>query len=165
MPLKPENLKLLMRAHGYVELGMYDDATEELDTLESETPGLPEIMAVRAEICRGRKQWREMQAIVKHLAGEDPGNPQWPISHAYATRRAESVEAAKPILLEAVERHPAEPILYYNLACYECQTGNLASARGYLEKAFELEPKCKAMAITDEDLQPLRAELRESFPE
>ena len=72
-----------------------------------------------------------------------------------ATRRAQSIEAAKRILLEAVERLPKEPIPHYNLACYECQLGELEVAKARLAHAFELEPKCRLMALDDDDLAPL----------
>ena len=80
---------------------------------------------------------------------------QWPISLAYATRRAQSIEAAKSILLEAVERLPDEPMLHYNLACYECQLGDVEVAKARLAHAFGLEPKCRFMALDDADLAPL----------
>ena len=85
----------------------------------------------------------------------DPENAQWSISLAYATRRAQSIEAARRILLEAVERHPGEPILHYNLACYECQLGDIEVTKARLAHAFKLEPKCRLMALDAEDLAPL----------
>jgi hypothetical protein len=35
---------------------------------------------------------------------------------------------------------PKEPILHYNLACYECQLGELEVAKARLAHAFNLEP-------------------------
>ena len=71
-----------------------------------------------------------MRTVAGRLAAHDPDNAQWSISLAYATRRAQSIEAAKPILLEAVERHPKGPILHYNLACSECQLGEFGCSQG-----------------------------------
>ena len=34
--------------------------------------------------------------------------------------------------------HPDEAILHYNLACYECQMGNLDESKTRLKRAFEL---------------------------
>jgi Flp pilus assembly protein TadD len=96
-----------------------------------------------------------MRTVAARLTAYDPDEAQWPLSQAYATRRAESIEAAKCILLEAVERHPDEPILHYNLACYECRLGDLEVAKARLAHAFKLEPKCRLMALDDDDLEPL----------
>ena len=160
MPLEPEDLRIVIRAHGYVELGMYQEAGEELAGIDAGARGLPEALAVRMEIHRGLKQWVAMQAIAKNLAEQDPGNAQWQISWAYATRRAESIEAARSILIGAADRHPREAIIPYNLACYECQSGNMDAARDHLKTAFKLEPKCRAMAMEDDDLKPLKDSLR-----
>jgi predicted Zn-dependent protease len=165
MPLELEDQKLLLRAHGYVELGMYSDAEEQLNEMSPESRHLPETLAVTSEIHRGRKDWAAMQTVVKQLAEHDPDNPQWPISQAYATRRAESIEAAVPILVEAIHKHPKEAILHYNLACYECQRGNMDAAREHLKKALKLEPKCRVMGLEDDDLHPLRDFLKNSVAE
>lgn len=56
-------------------------------------------------------------------------------------------------MLEAVERHPKEPMLHYNLACYECQLGDVEVAKARLQHALKLEPRMRQMALEDEDLQ------------
>lgn len=77
------------------------------------------------------------------------------MSLAFATRRAESVQAAKAVLLRAFALLPKEAILHYNLACYECRLGNLDAARERLRGAFELEPRFRQAVLEDEDLAPL----------
>ena len=59
------------------------------------------------------------------------------------------------------EKFPEDPIMRYNLACYECQLGRLEHARNWLQKAFKLgDPKkIKLMALEDPDLQPLWREI------
>jgi len=47
-----------------------------------------------------------MQTVAKKLALFDPDNVDWTGFWAFATRRADSLEAARLILLEAVERIP-----------------------------------------------------------
>ena len=95
-----------------------------------------------------------MQGIAVRLMRQDPKDAQWPISYAYATRRARSIEASKEILLKALIRHPEEPMIRYNLACYESQLGNLDSAKVYLEQAIKMHPGCLAGALNDPDLKP-----------
>lgn len=53
------------------------------------------------------------------------------------------------------EKGVGEPILHFNLACYECQLGELEVAKARLAHAFKLEPKCRLMALDDDDLAPL----------
>jgi len=49
----------------------------------------------------------------------------------------------------------------YNLACYECQLGNLERAKLWLERAATMSnPKeIKSMALDDPDLKPLWQEI------
>jgi tetratricopeptide (TPR) repeat protein len=63
------------------------------------------------------------------------------VSWAYATRRADCLDAARLILVNAVERLPDVAIFHYNLACYESRLGNLDEAKSRLKRAFELEPR------------------------
>jgi Tfp pilus assembly protein PilF len=96
-----------------------------------------------------------MQEIAKRLAEFQPDEIQWMISLAYATRRADSIHAAKEILLNAESKFPKEGSIKYNLACYFCQTGEIQKAKNYLEKAFEIDLNWRMTALEDEDLKPL----------
>ena len=100
-----------------------------------------------------------MQSAAKKLIEIDPAASQWVISWAYATRRAESIDMARLILIEALDRHPSEPLIHYNLACYDCQLGDIPSAKKFIETALMLNPKMGQMALGDEDLEPLWASL------
>lgn len=160
MPLGPDDVRHLIAAQGYAELTMYADAREELDRIAAEGRSGPEVLAVRLHVYRGMEKWNAMQAVARILAESDPGNAQWAISDAYATRRAESIEAAKSILLLALQKHPKEPMIRYNLGCYECRQQHLDAAREYLADAFQLEKRLRIIALDDEDLKPLEAEIR-----
>jgi Tfp pilus assembly protein PilF len=155
MPLLPDDQRHLTAAEGYAALGMYLDADAELDRIDAEARHVAEVLAVRLEIHQALEKWELMRTVAGRLVAHDPDNAQWAISLAYATRRAQSIEAARLILLEAVERHPTEPMLHFNLACYECQLGDLEVAKARLAHAVKLEPKCRLMALDDDDLAPL----------
>jgi len=94
-----------------------------------------------------------MAELAKRLIEFEPDNLHWPISLAYATRRAVSVEAAKEILLNAESKFPKEAIIKYNLACYFCQTGDIDNANNYLKKAFRIDSTWRRSALADEDLE------------
>ena len=76
-------------------------------------------------------------------------------SRAFATRRADSIEHARIILVNAIERMPNVAIFHYNLACYICQLGDVERAKKSLHRAFKLAPGMRVMALDDEDLKPL----------
>ena len=155
VPLEPEDLRHLTAAHGYVELGMLHEANEELEHIDADVRHVPEVLATRVLIYHGLEKWELLQVVAKKLADCDPEEPQWAISLAYATRRADSIPAAKSILLEAVARHPNEAMFHFNLACYACQLGDLDAAKEFLARAISLDKRLRGTALNDEDLEPL----------
>ena len=110
---------------------------------------------MRVDIYCGLKKWNLMREIAGRLCEFDPRNLQWAISYAYATRRSESIDAARNILINAMPKFPQESIIYYNLACYDAVVGDLRAAREYLKKAFEIDSNWRSQALGDEDLKPL----------
>lgn len=161
MQMMLKNKRHVSAAQGYFTLGMYAEAHDELEQIDPSQRDMPQVLAVRLELYQRTQRWELAQTIARQLMQDDPGSSQWPISLAYAVRRADCIEAAKSILLDAAVTHPDEPIIHYNLGCYECQLGNRSAAMDHLKRAFKLAPQCRAMALTDSDLELMRAELAE----
>ena len=155
MPLEHPDWQHWQAAAGYVELRMFLEADAELDTIDPFNRAAPEVLALRIAIYRGLEKWELMQEIAARLAQFELDDVQWTISLAYATRRANSIEAAKEVLLDAEPKFPKEPAIKYNLACYFCQTGDIKTAKDYLQKAFEIDLSLRVAALEDEDLKPL----------
>src|SRR5437867_1564490 len=155
MMLEPPDQQFFTAACGYVQLQMFQEANEELEKIDAFLRAAPEILALRIEIYRGLKNWELMAELSQRLMEFHSDDPQWPVSLAYATRRATSIEAAKEILLNAESRFPREAIIFYNLGCYSCQLGEIDNAKNYLKQAFEIDPSWRLRALDDEDLKPL----------
>ena len=131
------------------------EANTELDKIDPFNRAAPEVLALRIAIYRGLEKWELMQEIAKRLADFQPDDIQWTISFAYATRRADSIPAAKEVLLNAESKFPKEAAIKYNLACYFCQMGEIQNAKNYLKKAFEIDLNWRMAALEDEDLKLL----------
>ena len=153
--LEPPDQQFFTAACGYVQLQMFQEANEELEKIDPFLRAAPEVLALRVEIYQGLEKWDLMAELTGRLTEFDADNPQWPLSLAYATRRATSIQATKEILLNAEATFPKEAVIKYNLACYECVAGNLETAKKYLQKCFEIDSDWKVQALEDEDLQPL----------
>jgi len=134
---------------------MFLEANTELDKIDPFNRAAPEVLALRIAIYRGLEKWELMQEIAKRLADFQPDDIQWTISFAYATRRADSIPAAKEVLLNAESKFPKEAAIKYNLACYFCQMGEIQNAKNYLKKAFEIDLNWRMAALEDEDLKLL----------
>ncbi len=155
MPLEPPDQQHLQAAIGYVELGMFQEANEQLEDIDPFNRAAPEVLAVRLAIYQGLKKWELMRQVAKCIAEFQPDDVQWTISLAYATRRADSIQAAKEILLSAESKFLKKALIKYNLGCYCCQLGELENAKNHLKKAFEIDSTLRLQALDDEDLRPL----------
>ena len=81
------------------------------------------------------------------------------ICGAVGADEAEAQEKLKP----AAKKFPRQHVVFYNLACYACQLGELKEALRLLEKAIDLAGKrdIRLMAMEDPDLEPLWKDIAE----
>ena len=155
-----EEVRHLTAAEGYIELGMYKEAHAELHELDPEFQFLQQALVLKLCVYAGFKQWDIVQDIANSMARHEPDNAQWAIWSASAASRAESIEAAKKILLKALETNPNNANIHYNLSCYETRLNHFKLAQQHLARAFQLDPRFKALALQDEDLEPLWIKLK-----
>lgn len=146
----------MSHAKGYLALGLHDQAAEELAALPPEQARTREALWLRASVLQGQEQWTLLESLAEGLVREEPEEAGGWIIWAYASRRANSLEAAEAILRDAETRHPNEPTIQFNLGCYACQQGNLSEAKRRIEKAIHLHAAFRESALTDPDLAPLR---------
>ena len=146
-------------AHGFITLGMYQDAWDELENLPPEFRADDVVLALRIEIYQGLEQWESCRVLAESLAGRSPENPGWWLSWSFAIRREQSVGAARAVLRKAAAIHPDVALIAYNLACYACVLGETGEAKELLKRAFAMDEGCRKMALDDPDLEPLWAGL------
>ena len=146
----------IQAAVGYHELGLPLEALDELAQLGAEAAARSEVLTVRVVVLQTLGMWDQMETAARTLCERQPDEGQWPISLAYAIRRAHSLPEALIVLEAAAERFPEEAIIHFNLACYHAQLGDLETARRRLREAVRLDPVCQKMAQNDPDLLPLR---------
>jgi hypothetical protein len=85
MPLEAPDHQYWTAAVGYVELGMFQEANDQLENIDPFSRAVPEVLAVRIAVYQGLKKWELMREVAKRLADFQPNDIQWTISLAYAT--------------------------------------------------------------------------------
>src|SRR4029077_10934378 len=108
VPLEPPDQQYWQAAVGYVELGMFQDANDQLEKIDPFNRAAPEVLAIRLAIYRGLKKWELMQQTAKRLKQLDPDNVEWTIQLTYATRRAYSIQVAMETLVDGEAKFPRE---------------------------------------------------------
>ncbi len=156
---------LLGFATGWLELGNAAEAKAELAKLSPSTAGHPDVLEVRWAIAATIADWKQALEVAQRLVETEPRRASGWLHRAYAIRRVEGggLQSAWDALLPAAVKFPEEPTVPYNLACYACQLGQLEEARARLMSARAIGGKSeiRKMALKDEDLKPLWAEVSE----
>jgi lipopolysaccharide biosynthesis regulator YciM len=149
------------RVTGYMQLGIIEEALIELAMLPDDDQWGKKKRAMRLEIFQQQKNWQEMAEVAHGLRMEFPEDVQWWIADAFATRRSQSIEQAREILLEGLVCHYEDATIRFNLACYACQLGSLGECMDFLKEAVKRDERFKVMAMEDEDLKDVRDALRQ----
>src|SRR5215472_16597389 len=83
MPLESPDLQYWTAAIAYVELGMFQEANDQLENIDPFNRAAPEVLAVRIAVYQGLKKWELMREVSKRLAEFQPNDIQWTVSLAY----------------------------------------------------------------------------------
>ena len=143
-------------ASGYIALGMFDDAANELEEVCFDDRLKPEVLRVRVELYHEAKEWDQLLAVAKGLAQASPDEEQGWISWAYALRELQRVSEAQEVLLKAESVYgQSSATLYYNLACYACLLGDIEEAKSRLSTACKMDADFKTSALDDPDLSAI----------
>ncbi len=146
----------LIAASGYSDLGLFQEAVEELESLPAGLEHEEPILVVWLQLYQNWEKWTEASSVARKLMEIRPENSNWAVALAYATRRTQGILAAREILTDAIGRFPSCAVIHFNLACYAAQRGLLEEATVRLKNAIDLDPHFNALAKTDPDLEPLR---------
>ncbi|MES2922116.1 MAG: hypothetical protein V4819_11245 [Verrucomicrobiota bacterium] len=142
-------------AVGYLSLGLMEDAWNELESLPPEFRAQNAVIELRIEILLKLERWKFARVLAEGQAKRFPENPAWWLQWAAALRRERSIQDARGVLWEAVQRHPACALIQYNLACYASVLGEHEEARRRLGTAFAIDDGLRPIAMDDPDFEPI----------
>lgn len=145
------------RAQGWLLLENYAAADRALRQIPPAFRKRAEVEEFRAQLHLSAGRWARAVPLLRRLVKQEPNEPQYWVSLAFATRRAESIGNAEQILIEASRRFPQEAVIWFNLACYATQQGDIPNALGLLRAAVNRDAAYRDLAKTDSDLEPLWA--------
>jgi tetratricopeptide (TPR) repeat protein len=147
--------RILLAAQGYCELGMFDDAIQELKLIPKSMQKEDGVIELRLAIQMQSKRWKDALKTAEELCQLRPDASAGFIHAAFCLHELGRTADARDRLLGGPPSLHKEATFHYNLACYECMLGNIDMARMHLDKAVELDKKFRDFAKKDPDLQAL----------
>ena len=145
----------IQRCDGFLDLKMIDKARRELEQVGTFDARCDPYIAAALRLAIADSRWNDAVQLARTLIERRTREPAFYVQLAYSVRRAESIDAARDILLDAKKRFPKVAVIPFNLACYECQLGHPDEAMVFLEKAFKLDASFREQAFEDDDLKPI----------
>jgi tetratricopeptide (TPR) repeat protein len=143
-------------ADGWLGLGDYLSAQDELEQITLELRGHPAVLSRRVEIFAKAKQWEVSAKISDALVRLTPDDVHAWISRSFALHELKRTQEAYDLLLPARLEFPKCWTVPYNLACYCCQLGRLEEAEVWFKCAMVIDGgSVTRQAIDDPDLEPL----------
>jgi tetratricopeptide (TPR) repeat protein len=150
-PLPPEEARHLLAAQGWLELGNYLEANEELEKIDARLRSHPHVLEERWRIYARAEKWEACLDIGEALVKLAPKDPIGWLFRSAAFHKLKRTIHARVGLLQAAKKFPKSWEVRYGLARYACLLGKPEEARAWLHQAFELGPRGKLRTVVLED--------------
>lgn len=152
---RPDELHF-QAAIGWLELGNWLEANEELENITPQMRAHPEVLTLRCEIHGRAEKWEACVGIAEAVVKLDSTRPEGWIHRSFALHVLQRTQEAFDKLLPAAEKFPEVWTVPYNLACYCSQLHRFDEAQQWFKKAMAIdEHTVKRAGIDDPDLKPL----------
>jgi Flp pilus assembly protein TadD len=145
----------VLASRGYLELGMFEDATLALEQMKAEDKTRMKVSYAALAVHLAAKNWDMAVTIASDIVKAEPKDPVTWILLAHAVRRAGNVERMEMVLFKARAWHPRDPLILFKLACCASVTGRVEEAKLRISYAIDLDENVRRLALLEEDLRPL----------
>jgi len=147
-------------AQGYLELGLHEEAREELAALPVEAHGRVDVIEIALLCLMGEHRWEEAFALASKLCLEEPSEPGGFIHAAFCLHEMGRTAEALDFLGRGPAALRTKPVYFYNMGCYHAKLAQVDKALRYLRQAFEMDGTLRRYARKDPDLAVLREQLQ-----
>lgn len=142
---------------GYLDLGMVSAAERELARLSVRHRCYADVIELRIRVLLARNRFEKAAWLARSASKVYPGVAEF---YLFASRAYEALhrpDQAKEVWVSAPSLFHVSGIFHFNLARFEAQLGNPASARQHIKLAIELDPAMQSRAEADPGLRELMA--------
>ena len=160
-PLEHPDTFHLQAAIGWLGLGNWREANQELEHITPQLRTHPDVLSVRCQIYSDAHKWEYVTEIADALCRMLPNEAFGPIRLAQALRKLDRITEARDTLLPIADRFPAEWRIPFLMGCYYAQLGQLEQAQDWFGQAMVIDPHTvRQEAVETTDLTPLWYSMR-----
>ncbi len=155
MTLDPSSTNArLQAAQGYLDLGMAQEAWDELEKIEKkERLNFVAFWKVQVEVARALGKWKLVAEVARHLSKVEPDESLHVFNLAQAMRQLEGPESALSVYEFAADRWPDFAHLRVAMAVELCALNRVSEAKRQLKIAVEKDPQLREVILDHPGLE------------
>jgi len=149
MPLPAIDARHLEAAQGWLDLGNWQEANQELKKITPTLRAHSDILELHCKIFAAAKRWQECMIVAETLTEQQPNRPSGWLMLAAGEHGLGDTEAAYETLVGVSEQFAEQPEVPYQLALYAAMLGDWMECEDWLASALNvggIEWKKKALA-------------------
>lgn len=154
-----ETERKIAAAQGYIVLGLFTEARQEIDALPPDATRRTDVMELRVLCSMGEQDWETALKDALWLCAAEKNEPGGFIHAAYCMHELGRTSEALNFLRDGPPSLRKKAVFFYNLGCYSARLGHVEDALNFLERAFAKDPALRSSARKDPDLASLREQL------
>jgi tetratricopeptide (TPR) repeat protein len=148
----------LEEVEGYLLLGMPEQALRAIDVIRDTPFDSLDVCQLRAEVLRELGRHQEALDEFEQADERRPDVLGTLLGMAWCLKRLDRLAEALEAMDRAYRRHPREPIVLYNIACYQSLAGEKQLALSWLGRALRMDPELRQLIADESDFDPLRGD-------
>ena len=152
----------LQFARGWLELGCTGEAEAELAGMSPDHALCAEALELRFQVLAKSRRYLEALAVSRQQRERFPAELAGLMNMGNALFWLDRTHEAVALVEPAIQEHPLETVLPYNLACYLVKLGDTDAAKQWLRHAMKIGHPGRVVrhALVDTDLEPVWPWLR-----
>lgn len=144
-------------AEGFLDLGMLEQAWDQLEESDPRRRADPEVLAMRLRILERMGRFDMGAEIARGAVQAHPNELDLWLLGSRHIRAAEGIDSALEFLLGSGERFTSKAAYWFELACIHCQLGDLDRTADCTRRAVDLDRSYQMRVLDHPDLEALRA--------
>jgi len=148
--------KFQREAEGYLERGLPQYALKALSRLGDPNQFGVSTLYLWGEALRALERYEEAVPPLRRVSEAEPETIHVWLALGWCYKRTGHLELAISALESALQADPNEPLLHYNLACYQSLAGDKNASLGHLAQALAMDSHYRTLIDEESDFDSLR---------